>query len=548
MKKGLLTGDWFEHATPGLRDDWARRRTADIRALRTTFERRGTQDYTRTHGISRHEVNVEPVDMTPIADAVEKGAEGIRGDLEGIGSELTLVRAGTENLLEHVRGSEKGRFAHKLISDVIGWAIQGGNLYLASRIWKELRLIATEIGLGFVGEQISARVSRDQQVQLHGRLGRELRWGRDQQTDLHQRFREAINAAQEQAHLDAGRIQAELAAAGVEDRRHHRIMEVEACLSRAQSEAVVAFLRERIEQNDVQHRELKRLFRDLTQEMRLGNQTITAAVTAAARTRRRSAAWELYHSAYNGVRVGNFGSAITDLDRALEQKSDFPHAWLLLGNMCLTLGRTTDARNALSLCQRYAECVAEREVEEHAFNQLLSIERLVGNEDAEIELTYRKWERGYRLHGTRESFSVLRARMRHTPAGGPLTSNLRHHLRSQLPKMIRESQNIGRIVATHKDFTLCRPHLGDIERFGSWVYILNDLEAILGFFLLRSENIPSGDPRRALAEIIGPLLKRAPDDFADGQPLPHLRERYNRLFKLRKKIYKTLRGLVARLF
>ena len=85
--------------------------------------------------------------------------------------------------------------------------------------------------------------------------------------------------------------------------------------------------------------------------------------------------------------------------------------------------------------------------------------------------------------------------------------------------------------------------MGDIERFGSWVYILNDLEAILGFFLLRSENIPSGDPRRALAEIIGPLLKRAPDDFADGQPLPHLRERYNRLFKLRKKIYKTLRGL-----
>lgn len=542
----------------------------DVAEMKRLAER-GTRNYTDTYGASSTEVNLEPV-----TQAVREGTRGV----EKLHKTVKLIRGNGEDLLEAVDTSRKLEVGQMILQGlhlavdagvgVVNTGIGLAGLMLMSDQSEGIQTISHLLAEG----NLDRREASERQGEASERQVEELQTISLLLAEEHldrrevSRRQEALAWRQEEQFDELlsqlKTLQRSVGQSERETQRHHDVMEQQIGL-------IGRYLRKTLERQE----DLFDLLEAWKEQSTRTEEETRTAIVDAIRSPRENQARELFSFAQNDRRIGNTSSAIRNVSLALEQKSDFPEAWFEAGTLALHVGRTTDARNAFSLCQKYAEWTQQRELEVGAINCLLLLERMLENETAELGVTLLKWKRGFPLDGIYERFMAMRARL--LEEGEPIdlednpsyTSPVEPTLKRQLPELVRHDRWIGWMVAGEPEFTNYRHYMGNIETFGSWVYIFNDLQAIRnalerknGLDAVKSMAktavprrrkpyqslatlatvIIATSPEEQLLERIKTILAEAPNHFEDGTPVSN-EEGYDRLFEKREVIRNALNTL-----
>lgn len=507
----------------------AKRQTELLEGIGRALEESGNRDYTESHPVP------DPVDLSGVQD----GLEAVSGSMDGVHSALDdvvfVTDRGFDMLAFRLGESEE---VLRSIDDYVG-GIPG-----IERAVDTSNVLLTSIGagIGFMAKE-QMRVARRREGQLDD-IGETLQEGFEgvqvELADVRHAVEDGLADVAGAVHQGAERV-----AGAVEDgfSVQHRLLH-----------ALGISLERHTTLGHLQHLDLmRRLLHLHDAQMAVQRQesaSIQATMRELAANGRKIEAEELYSFALINRAAGDTSAAIRNLRKALKKRNTFAEAWYMLGVIAFENGFIDAARDAFSLAERYAYA-QELGVEEKALNALLELERFLRNEKAWRDLLLLKYDRKFKMDRNTELFEVLRTWLKRCPnseqptSDGPrgfvlgercpdparLTDEQRAILMKELPRMIRESESCGVLVATQSEFALVRPHLADgVEQFGSWAYLFWDLNVIAlralclyyhGKCSCCGKELPEHirPPLLDLARAIRALLRTALQEFSHGVPV-----------------------------
>lgn len=507
----------------------AKRQTAAVEVIERTLSDFGNREYSEQFPI---EVHVDTDGMRDYIGAVSNRMDDVRGALQEVGDVLDV---GFADLADRMIESEE------LLRSIDEYSSYLPEMSASVRASNGILLgIGAEVGLMAVQQAHAARRREEQLDSINETLQTGFEGVQERITDVVHAVEDGLadvsDAVQTGAHLVAvtvtegfGVTHAILRSLGISLDRY-------TTLGHLQHVALLEHM--------------SRLQTIGAEICRQESASIQATMRDLAANGRTIVAEELYRIALVDHAASNQSAAIRNLHKALKKRSTFAEAWFMLGMLAFENGGVGIARDAFSLSMRYAEVLQLPIIEEQALNALFLLERLIGNERAWRALLLKKYEKDFKMD-RKELFEVLRTWLQRRPDPRGLTNAQRKVLKKELPKMIRNRVNCGLLVATQSEFALIRPHLCRVETFGSWAYLLYDLNVIA----LRTLNLyytercgicgckisdDTRSPLRTLAHDIRALLERALADFRHGLPM-HDGERYRRLFESRDEIRRLTR-------